>query len=126
MAGFDRRVAWHRSAAIACLGLLCAHALLTTVGYALGDRLGLPAEIGRLVNGYPGVITAAAGLALLIVVAATSAGRLRRRLRYETWHFTHLYAYVAVALGLQPPDSPRAATSWAPPAPACTGPACTW
>jgi predicted ferric reductase len=83
---------------MACLGLLCAHAVLTTVGYALGDRLGLPAEIGRLVTGYPGVITAVAGLALLIAVAATSAGRLRRRLRYETWHFTHLYAYVAVAL----------------------------
>ena len=98
MAGLDRRVAWHRAAAMACLGLLCAHAVLTTVGYALGDRLGLPAEIGRLVSGYPGVITAVAALALLIAVAATSAGRLRRRLRYETWHFTHLYAYVAVAL----------------------------
>jgi predicted ferric reductase len=98
MAGLDRRVAWHRAAAMACLGLLCAHAVLTTVGYALGDRLGLPAEIGRLVNGYPGIITAVAALALLIAVAATSAGGLRRRLRYETWHFTHLYAYVAVAL----------------------------
>jgi predicted ferric reductase len=98
MAGLDRRVAWHRPAAVACLGLLCAHALLTTVGYALGDRLGLPAEIGRLLTGYPGVITATAGLALLIAVAATSAGWLRRRLRYETWHFTHLYVYLAVAL----------------------------
>jgi predicted ferric reductase len=98
MAGLDRRVAWHRLAAIACLGLLCAHAVLITVGYALGDRLGLPAEIGRLVDGYPGVITAVAGLGLLIAVSVTSAGRLRRRLRYETWQFTHLYAYVAVAL----------------------------
>jgi predicted ferric reductase len=98
MAGLDRRVAWHRLAAMVCLGLLCAHAVLITVGYALGDRLGLPAEIGRLVDGYPGVITAVAGLGLLIAVSVTSAGRLRRRLRYETWQFTHLYAYVAVAL----------------------------
>ncbi|MBV8945913.1 MAG: ferric reductase-like transmembrane domain-containing protein [Solirubrobacterales bacterium] len=97
-AALDRRVAWHRPAAIGCIGLLCAHAVLITAGYAVGDRIGLPAEIGRLLTGYPGVITAVAALAILVAVTATSARRLRRRLRYETWHFTHLYAYLAVAL----------------------------
>jgi predicted ferric reductase len=97
-AALDRRVAWHRPAAIGCIGLLCAHAVLITAGYAIGDRIGLPREIGRLLTGYPGVITAVAALAILIAVSATSARRLRRRLRYETWHFTHLYVYLAVAL----------------------------
>jgi predicted ferric reductase len=97
-AALDRRVAWHRLAAVGCVGLLCAHAVLITAGYAAGDRIGLPAEIGRLVNGYPGVISALAALALLVGVTATSARRLRRRLRYETWHFAHLYVYLAVAL----------------------------
>jgi len=97
-AALDRRVAWHRPAAIGCIGLLCAHAVLITAGYAIGDRIGLPGEIGRLLTGYPGVITAVAALAILIAVTVTSARRLRRRLRYETWHFTHLYVYLAVAL----------------------------
>ena len=97
-AALDRRVAWHRPAAIGCIGLLCAHAVLITAGYAIGDRIGLPGEIGRLLTGYPGVITAVAALAILVAVTATSARRLRRRLRYETWHFTHLYVYLAVAL----------------------------
>ncbi|MBV8710887.1 MAG: ferredoxin reductase family protein [Solirubrobacterales bacterium] len=97
-AALDRRVAWHRPAAIGCIGLLCAHAVLITAGYAIGDRIGLPAEIRRLLSGYPGVITAVAALAILVAVTATSARRLRRRLRYETWHFTHLYVYLAVAL----------------------------
>jgi predicted ferric reductase len=97
-AALDRRVAWHRPAAIGCIGLLCAHALLITAGYAIGDRIGLPGEIGRLLTGYPGVITAVAALAILIAVTVSSARRLRRRLRYETWHFTHLYVYLAVAL----------------------------
>jgi predicted ferric reductase len=44
------------------------------------------------------VITAVAGLALLVGVVVTSAVAVRRRLRYETWHFVHLYAYLAVAL----------------------------
>jgi predicted ferric reductase len=97
-APLDRRLAWHRPAAVACIGLLCAHAVLITSGYAIGDRLGLPAEIGRLVSGYPGVITAVAALGLLLGVTATCARRVRRRLRYEPWHFTHLYVYLAVAL----------------------------
>ena len=66
-------------------------------GYTIGDRIGLPAEIGRLLTGYPGVITAVAALAILVAVTATSARRLRRRLRYETWHFTHLYVYFDLA-----------------------------
>ncbi|MGN6166708.1 MAG: ferredoxin reductase family protein [Solirubrobacteraceae bacterium] len=97
-AALDRRVAWHRPAAIGCVGLLCVHAVLITAGYSIGDRIGLPAEIGRLLTGYPGVITAVAALAILVAVTATSARRLRLRLRYETWHFAHLYVYLAVAL----------------------------
>ena len=98
LAGLDRRVAWHRPAAVWCLGLLCAHAALTTAGYALGDRISLPAEVGRLITGYPGVITATVALLVLIAVSVVSAGRLRRVLRYETWHFSHLYVYLAIAL----------------------------
>jgi predicted ferric reductase len=98
VAALDRRVAWHRLAAIGCIALLCVHAVLITAGYAIGDKIGLPKEIGRLLTGYPGVITAVAALALLLGVTVTSARRLRRRMRYETWHFTHLYVYLAVAL----------------------------
>jgi predicted ferric reductase len=98
LVGFDRLVAWHRVGGFTVVGLLGSHAVLITTGYTLGDRISLPDEIGRLVTGYPGVITAAAGLALLIGVAVTSAVAARRRLRYETWYFIHLYAYLGVAL----------------------------
>jgi DMSO/TMAO reductase YedYZ heme-binding membrane subunit len=51
-----------------------------------------------LIEQYPGIITAIAGLVLLVGVAVSSAVLVRRRLRYETWHFIHLYAYLGVAL----------------------------
>jgi predicted ferric reductase len=98
LVGFDRLVAWHRVGGFAVLGLLGSHAVLITAGYTLGDRISLPDEVARLITGYPGVITAAAGLALLVAVAVTSAVAVRRRLRYETWYFIHLYAYLGVAL----------------------------
>jgi predicted ferric reductase len=98
LVGFDRLVVWHRAGGFACLALLGAHAVLITAGYTIGDRISLADEISRLVTGYPGVITALAGLALLVAVAVTSAAIVRRRLRYETWYFVHLYAYLGVAL----------------------------
>jgi predicted ferric reductase len=98
LVGFDRLTVWHRWVGRACVTLLCIHAALITAGYALADDLSLPAEVSRLISGYPGVITAIAGLALLIAVAVSSAVLVRRRLRYETWYFVHLYAYLAVAL----------------------------
>ena len=98
LAGFDRLTVWHRRNGAACVTLLVAHAALITAGYTLGDGLSLPAEVERLITGYPGVITAIAGLALLVAVAVSSAGFVRRRLRYETWYFVHLYAYLAIVL----------------------------
>jgi predicted ferric reductase len=98
LVGFDRLVAWHRVGGFACVALLGAHVVLVTAGYTIGDRISLADEIARLITGYPGVITAVAGLALLVAVAVTSAVLVRRRLRYETWYFVHLYAYLGVAL----------------------------
>jgi predicted ferric reductase len=96
--GFDRLTAWHRVNGKACLGLLLAHAALILAGYTLGDRISLPAEVGRLLGGYPGVITATAALGILVAVVVSSLVAVRRRLRYETWWFVHLYAYLAIAL----------------------------
>ena len=98
LAGFERLTAWHGRAARSCLALLVAHAALTTAGLTVGDGISLPREVERLISQYPGVITATAGLAVLIAVGVTSAVVVRRRLRYETWYFVHLYGYLAIAL----------------------------
>ena len=98
LAGFERLTRLHRLNGFAAISLLLAHAALITVGYALADKLSLPDEVGKLISGYPGVITAIAGLAALVAVVASSVVIARRRLRYETWYFVHLYAYLGVAL----------------------------
>jgi predicted ferric reductase len=98
LAGFERLARLHRLNGFACVTLLVAHAVLVTVGYALADRLTLLEELQKLIQGYPGVITAIAGLAILLGVVASSVVAARRRLRYETWYFIHLYAYLGVAL----------------------------
>ena len=66
------------------------------------------------------MITAIAGLALLVAVVVSSVVIVRRRLRYETWYFVHLYAYAAIALafshqlatGTASSANPAARTYW--------------
>jgi ferredoxin-NADP reductase len=46
------------------------------------------------------MLLAAAGTACLIMVVVTSIRAARRKLRYESWHLLHLYAYLGVGLAL--------------------------
>src|SRR5262249_5122521 len=50
-----------------------------------------------MIEELPGVITATAAVVIFIAVAIANA--VRRRIRYETWYFIHLYTYLAVVLG---------------------------
>jgi predicted ferric reductase len=51
-----------------------------------------------LVLTYPDVLMGTVALFLLIGVGVASARAARKRLSYETWHFIHLYTYLAIAL----------------------------
>src|SRR5689334_775607 len=96
--GFDRLAIWHRRNGKACLYLVLAHVVLILAGYAVTEHAALTREALRLETNYPGVLPATLGFALLVLVAVSSFVIARRRLRYETWYFVHLYAYLAVAL----------------------------
>ena len=46
------------------------------------------------------MLLALAGTLCLVMVVVTSIKLARRRLRYESWHLLHLYAYLGVGLAL--------------------------
>jgi predicted ferric reductase len=97
--GIDRLTAWHRWTGFWVLWLVVAHVVFIVVGYAGRDGAAVPAEIGTLVLDTQDVLKATVAFALLVGIAVTSARAGRRRMHYETWHFVHLYAYLAVVLG---------------------------
>ena len=97
--GIPRLAIWHRWVGFACLWLLVAHAVFTTIGYALVDGISITDEIGALLTQYPFVLMATVGLALLVLVGITSMRIALRRVSYETWYYLHLYAYLGIALG---------------------------
>lgn len=96
--GMDRLTSWHRWTGFALLWTLLAHAVFISFGYADGAGVGPVTELVDLAETTEGVLRAVVALGILLAVGAVSARYARRRLAYETWHFLHLYTYVAVVL----------------------------
>lgn len=98
--GQDTLARWHRYVGFASFDLIVVHIILVTIGYAATDRHGVVYESWYLTTTYPAMLLAVAGFAALVAVVVTSLRAARRKLRYESWHLLHLYAYAGVGLAL--------------------------
>ncbi|MBJ7530586.1 MAG: ferric reductase-like transmembrane domain-containing protein [Nocardioides sp.] len=98
--GQDRLARLHRVVGFVSFDLVLAHVGLIVWGYAAGDLLATPATAWDLTVDYPGMLLALAGLVCLVMVVLTSIRAARSRLRHESWHLLHLYAYLGVGLAL--------------------------
>jgi len=98
--GQDRLARLHRLVGFTSFTLMLAHIGLITWGYAGGRLRQTVATLWTLTVDYPGMLLALAGTCCLVMVVVTSIRAARRRLRYESWHLLHLYAYLGVFLAL--------------------------
>lgn len=98
--GHDGMTRMHRFVGFWSFWLLLAHIVLVVAGYAAAAGIGPLVQLWQFVWEYPGMLLASAATGLIIIVVVTSVRRARRRLRYESWHLLHLYAYLGVALAL--------------------------
>ena len=96
--GMDRLTSWHRWVGFGLLWTLLGHAVFITFGYADSSGMDPVGQIVDLAETVEGVLRAVVALVLILVIGGVSARYARRRLAYETWHFIHLYTYVAVVL----------------------------
>ena len=98
--GQDELARRHRWVGFASFNLMVLHVVAITLGYAATSPAGLWGTIVDFVLNYPGMLLAVAGTVALCAVVVTSMRAARRRLRYESWHLIHLYAYLGVGLAL--------------------------
>lgn len=96
--GTDRLARWHAMGGRYTVCLAVAHTLLIIWGYAVTAHTNVVSETASLVTTYVDVLMATIAVLLLVGVGIVSARAARRRLSYETWHFVHLYTYLAIAL----------------------------
>jgi predicted ferric reductase len=97
--GQDRLARWHRWTGFTSFTLMLAHIGLITWGSST-HLAAVPGTFWDLTVTYPGMLLALAGTACLLMVVVTSVRAARTRLRYESWHLLHLYAYLGVGLAL--------------------------
>ena len=98
--GQDRLAVWHRLDGV--------HVVHPHARPHRADHLGLCRGRARrgartfwnLTTTYPGMLLALAGTLCLVMVVVTSVRAAGARLRYESWHLLHLYAYLGVGLAL--------------------------
>lgn len=98
--GQDELVRRHRLVGFTSFNLMLAHLVLITLGYAATYDENPFVELWDFIVDYPGMLLAAAGTLALVMVTVTSVRAARARLRYESWHLLHLYAYLGVGLAL--------------------------
>ena len=98
--GQDGLARLHRTVGFTSFTLMVGHIVLITLGYAAASPAGLWGTVVDLVVSYPGMLLAVAGTAALVMVVVTSVKKARARLRYESWHLIHLYAYLGAGLAL--------------------------
>jgi predicted ferric reductase len=96
--GMDRLTSLHRWTGFTLVWLLVGHAVFVTYGYAESEQVAPVPMLVELAETTEGVLRAIVALVLIMGVGALSVRYARRRLAYETWHFIHLYSYLAVLL----------------------------
>jgi predicted ferric reductase len=98
--GQDELARRHRWVGFSSFNLMLVHIVAVTAGYAATSPTGLWSTITDFIINYPGMLLAIAGTVIVIGVTITSIRAARSRLRYESWHLLHLYAYLGVGLAL--------------------------
>ena len=98
--GQDELARRHRLVGFASFNLLMLHVALILIGYTLRDHNDLLHETWSVVTSYGGMLLAVAAVVALTGVVVTSVRVARRKLRYESWHLLHLYAYLGVGLSV--------------------------
>jgi ferredoxin-NADP reductase/DMSO/TMAO reductase YedYZ heme-binding membrane subunit len=96
--GSDRVARWHAMAGRYTVCLLLAHVTLILWGYAVQAHTSVLGETSTVVLTYPEMLKGTIGGLLLLTVGAVSVRAVRRRVRYETWYYLHLFTYLAVFL----------------------------
>lgn len=98
--GQDALTRLHRVVGFTSFTLLLGHVVLIVIGYASAQPRLIWSTIVDLTLNYPGMLLGIAGFGALCMVVVTSFRVARRRLRYESWHLIHLYAYIGAGLAL--------------------------
>lgn len=95
--GFDRLTRIHHATGTATISLILTHPLLLIMGYSAANRFSLTGQFLNFFNGWNYVSFAVIGYVLFALIVVFASIIIRKKLAYETWYFSHLGIYAALA-----------------------------
>lgn len=94
--GLDKLSQIHHSNGLRGFYFLVLHPLLLVLGYRAFKEQSIWSQVKDFFINYEYVNFAIIGFLFFVVIVASSIYISRRRLKYESWYFVHLLAYLAV------------------------------
>jgi predicted ferric reductase len=94
--GFDKLNRLHRIIGYTLGSTILLHPFFITLGYSLSGRIGFFTQFMEFLRSWEHVLLAFIGLCILLTCVVISIAIIRRKIKYETWYFTHLFMYVAI------------------------------
>jgi predicted ferric reductase len=96
--GMEQLTWLHKWNGYSALILLSLHTVYLTLGFGLLNRLGIVAQLRDFLVNWEDVLKATVGMLMLIFIVLISIGIARRRFKYETWYYVHIFTYLAILL----------------------------
>ena len=97
--GLDRMLGWHRWVGTSTVFLMLLHTVTSLLAYGSLEGKSMLPELWSLMTTQKWMWAATAAGVLFLLIGLTSWRRIRTKVRYETWYFIHLTAYLAVLMG---------------------------
>ena len=96
--GFDKLNNVHRFVGYCLAGFIILHPLLLVIGYAKLNQISLFGQLADFLANWRYVLLAYFGVLVFLFIIFISVSGIRKKLRYETWYFAHLFNYLALGL----------------------------
>ena len=99
--GFDKLNRAHRSVGLVLVATIVLHPLLLLTGYSMASGTNAWVQLVVFWTTWPYAWLAVIALGIFLLAGALSYPWIRRRLRYGTWHGTHLLMYFAIGFAFR-------------------------
>ncbi len=96
--GFDKLNILHKRIGFTIGATILLHPLFIIIGYSIAGRISFVDQLSTMLSSWPYVLYALIGLIILLTVVGISISIVRKKLKYETWYFTHVFIYLAIGL----------------------------
>ncbi len=95
---YDKTNKLHRWIGYALVGFILIHPIFLSIGYSTMNNVTPIAQTANFFATWEDVFNAFVGTLLFLYAGILSIPVIRKKLRYELWHGTHLLTYLAIAL----------------------------